>query len=140
MIEMIGDLIAGILGLIRKGEFQQASESLESAYYEFLKEDASFLQSIPKENLTEKLLTEHNYGNGHLEILAELFYAQAELFYAQAIKNKSLEFYEKSLILMEFVTRESKSFSLDKQSKISLIKNRIEQLIEGERKMEKGES
>ena len=85
-----------------------------------------------KENLTEKLLTEHNYGNSHLEILAELFYAQAELFYAQSIKNKSLEFYEKSLILLEFVIKGSKSFSLEKQARISYIKNRADEINKGE--------
>jgi hypothetical protein len=130
MIEMIGDLIDGILGLIKKGDFQQASKSLENVYYDFLKQDASFFQNIPSQDLTEKLLKEHNYTDNHLEILSELFYAQAELSYAQGNKNKSLEFYEKTLILLDFVINESQSFSLEKQSKISLIQKRINQLKE----------
>jgi hypothetical protein len=66
MIEMIGELIAGILGLIKKGDFGQASQSIEIAYSNFLREDASFFRSISKEKLTEKLIHEHNYTNGHL--------------------------------------------------------------------------
>ena len=92
MIEMIADLIAKLLGLIKKGEYQKASETLDHAYYNFLKQDAADLRGIPKEDLTNKLLKEHNYKNGHLEILSMLFYAQAELFYAQKNHAESLEY------------------------------------------------
>ena len=128
MIEMIAELIAGILGLIKKGDFQQASQSLDNAYYDFLKQDASLFRSIDKEKLTDELLSLHNYTHGHLEILSELFYAEAELLYAQGQQSRSTEFYEKTLTLYEFVNKESKTFSFDKELKISLIRNRIEQL------------
>ena len=39
MIEMIGDLMAGILGLIRKGKFDQASQGLSDIYRHMLRED-----------------------------------------------------------------------------------------------------
>jgi tetratricopeptide (TPR) repeat protein len=128
MIEMLGELIAGILGLIKKGDFRQASQSLENAYYDFLKQDASLFRSIAKEKLTDELIKKHNYTHGHLEILSGLFYAEAELLYAQGNNSESIEFYEKALILYEFVDKESKSFSFDNQSKISIIQNRIAQL------------
>ncbi len=131
MIEMLADLIAGILGLIKKGDFKQASQSLENAYYDFLKKDAAFFSCIPKNELTNKLLKEHNFTNGHLEILSELFYTQAELSYAQGNQTDSIEFYEKSLILSDFVLKATKTFSLEKQSKISLIQNRITKLKYG---------
>ena len=47
MIEMMGEFIAAILGLIKKGDYKQASESLDRAYHNLLKEDASFFQRIP---------------------------------------------------------------------------------------------
>jgi hypothetical protein len=128
MIEMMGELIAGILGLIKKGDFQQASQSLENAYIEFLKEDTSLFRNLPKEKMTDKLINEHNYTNSHLEILAGLFYAEAELSFAKGNQNASLEFYEKALILYEFVAKESKTFFVDKQSKITYIQERITEL------------
>lgn len=128
MIEMISKLIAGILGLIKKGELDPASQAIEQAYLDFLKEDASFFRSIPKEDLTQKLLYKHNYTNGHLEVLSELFYAQAELFYAKGKTAESLEFYEKSLILFEFIVNENKTYSDEKFSRISLIKEKIREL------------
>jgi hypothetical protein len=128
MIEMLGDLIASILGKMKLGKFKEASQALENAYYDFLKQDAAVFQNIPKEQLTEKLLHEHNFTNGHLEILSELFYAQAELSFAQSKKAESLDYYEKSLILMEFIEKETKLYSLEKESRMKLIIEHITQL------------
>jgi tetratricopeptide (TPR) repeat protein len=129
MIQMLGEVIARILGLIRKGDFQQASQSLENAYTDFLKQDAAFFRNIPKEKLTDELIKGHNYSNGHLEILSELFFVEGELLYTKGNVKESLEFYEKALILFDFVDKESKLFSLNRQSKISIIKSRIHHSI-----------
>jgi len=126
MIEMMGDLIAAILGLIKKGEYEVASRSIEHAFNSFLNEDASFFNRIPKEKLTDSLLKEHNYTNGHLEILSELFFAQGELLDAQGKSSESRLFYEKSLILLDYAIRESKTFSFDKEKKISVLKDKIQ--------------
>ncbi len=32
MIEMLAELVAGILGLIKKGDFQKASQSIDNAF------------------------------------------------------------------------------------------------------------
>ncbi len=130
MIEMIGDLIAGLIGLIRKGKLQQADNELERIYYDMLKQDAVFFRSIPKEKLTEELLEGHNYTNGHLEILAELFNAEAELSLARGNKAGSLEYSEKSLYLWEFVDREEKTLYPERLKKMEAIRERIAMLSE----------
>jgi hypothetical protein len=127
MIEMIGDLIAGILGMIKKGEFKLASQTLENAYFNFLNEDASFFRKIKKEKLTQELIEKYNYIDGHLEILSELFYAEAELLNARNSKKESAEFYEKSFILLDYAIKNSKSFSFEKQTKLTLLRNRLDQ-------------
>jgi tetratricopeptide (TPR) repeat protein len=130
MIEMIAELIAGILGLIRKGDYPKASQALENAYTDYLKEDAATLTSIPKEELTKQLLAEHHFTNGHLEILSELFFAQAELSCAKGKYTESLDFFEKSLILLEFLSNETDAFSIELQNKIQLRQEKIEQTSE----------
>lgn len=91
-----------------------------------LKEDASFFRNIPENELTHKLLDEHNYTNGHLEILAELFNTEAELCLSQGDKTGSLEYSRKSLILFEFIDSEQKIYSLERINKMESIKKRIE--------------
>jgi len=125
MIEMIGDLIAAMLGLIKKGDLDQAEKLLERGYYELLRRDASFFQLIPKEQLTDKLLGEHHYTNGHLSVLSELFFAEATLNEAHNKLKNSLIYYEKSLILLEFLEQEDKTWSAKREERKSLLKERI---------------
>lgn len=125
MIEMMGDLIAALMGRIRKGEFPKAAEMLDNLYYDLLKEDAAFFRAIPQDQLTAKLIQEHHYTNGHLQILAELFYAEAELRYAQGLKTESAEFYAKSLHLLEFLNTASRTFSMEQQERMKAIQSRL---------------
>ncbi len=133
MIEMIGDLIAALLGLIKKGDLEQAEKILERGYIELLRREASFFQSIPKEKLTTTLLTEHNYENGHLAVLAELFFAEATLSEAQKKLQYSLICYEKSLTLLEFLEQEDKTWSAKREERIDQIKIKIEELQSGKK-------
>jgi len=125
MLEMMGDLIAGILGLIKNGKFEQAETALENAFHDFLKEDAAFFRGLPIDKLNEKLIEEHNYTNGHLEILAGLFFTEAELLFAKDQQKNSTEPYTKALLLYEFVFKSTKTFSFDAEDRISFIKNQL---------------
>ena len=125
MIAMLMKFIGEVLGLIKKGDLEEASEELEKGYNTFLKEDAAFFRSIPEKELTGRLLSEHNYTNGHLEILAELFNAESELELAQGNKKESLGYSGKALILFEFVDKEQKTYSQERLDKIEAIKRRI---------------
>lgn len=128
MIEMMGEFIAALMGRIRKGEFPKATEMLDNLYQDLLKEDAAFFRAIPQDQLTVKLIQEHNYTNGHLQILAELFYAEAELRYAQGLKATSAEFYAKSLHLLEFLDTASRTFSMEQQERMKAIQSRLMEL------------
>ena len=128
MIEMLGEMLAGILGLIKKGEFEKAEEKLENLYYKMLKEDSAFFRDIPENELTDRLLHQHNYNNGHLEVLAELFNAEAELCLAQGNKPGSLDYSHKSLKLFEFVDKEYRTFSQERTDKMESIRERIRTL------------
>jgi hypothetical protein len=133
MIEMLGELIRAILGLIVKGNFQQAEEKINEAYLTFLRKDASFFHLIPLEKLTSTLLTEHNYTNGHLEILAELFYAEARLQDARGNLSESLVMYEKSLTLFSFTDENFKTYSEDRIEKMQKIRSRISNIIQNKK-------
>lgn len=128
MIEMIGDLIAAILGLIKKGDLEQAEKMIDRGYYELLRRDASFFQLIPKEHLTDKLLGDHHYTNGHLTILAELFYAEAMVSKASDKRDNSRVCFEKSLLLLEFLEQADKTYSDKRIERMNLIKKQLAEL------------
>jgi hypothetical protein len=125
MVEMIRDLIMGILGLIRKGDLEKAGDEIDRLYHNFLKEDSAFFTALSAKDLTTKLLKDHNYNYGHLEMLAWLFDAEAELELARGNEKLCVEFSQKELILFEFIDVEQKTYSLERAEKIEAIKKRI---------------
>jgi hypothetical protein len=128
MIATLMKFLGEVLGLIRKGDLKKASDQLEDGYNIFLREDSSFFRNIPEKKLTQDLLQEHNYTNGHIEILAELFNAEAELDMAKGDMSACLEFSRKALILFEFTDNEQKTYSAERLDKMEVLRNRIEEL------------
>ncbi|MFO7575249.1 MAG: hypothetical protein R6W67_08845 [Bacteroidales bacterium] len=122
---MLGNLIAAILGLVRKGEYARASENLNQIYYDMLKQDAAYFRTLPENELTDKLLQEHNYTNGHLEILAELFNAEAELSIARGNEESTLTYTRKALLLFEYIDKAYKTYSQDRIDKMHKLRERI---------------
>ncbi len=128
MVEMIGDLIAAFLGLLKKGDLDQAEKLIERGYIELLRNDASFFLLIPKDELTDKLIGEHHYEHFHLEILAELFFAEAKLAESQNHPGHSLACYEKSQILTEFLELEDKTWSARREERKGYLLEKISEL------------
>ncbi len=128
MMEMLSELIALLLGLIKKGDIQQASRQLERAYLDFLKKDASFFHTIPINELTNKLLTDHHFTSDHLKVLSELFYAEGELQRTKGHEQAALVHYQKALRLFEFVEQEKATFSFSNQKRHQELQQRIEHL------------
>ena len=125
LIEEMTKFLAFVLGLIKKGDYQKASEHLASSYYALLKEDAAFFRMIPEEELTNELLERHNYTNGHLEILTELFSAEAELCMAQMDSPGFVTYSRKALRLLKFIDIEYKTYSQERIDKMQMLERRI---------------
>jgi len=128
MVEMIGDLIAAFLGLLKKGDPDQAEKMIERGYVELLRNDASFFLLIPKEQLTDQLIGKHHYEHFHLEILGELFYAEGELAEARHQPEHGLACYEKSLILIEFLEKNDKTWSAKREERKVTLRDKIMEL------------
>jgi len=126
LIEEMSKFLGIILGLMKKGDYQKASEYLASSYYELLKKDAAYFRMIPEKDLTSELLDKHNYTNGHLEILAELFNAEAELCAAKKDNAGTLLYSQKSLRLFRFIDGEYKTYSQERIDKILMLEKRIQ--------------
>jgi len=132
MIEMLGDLIMGILGMLKRGRYKEAEEKLGEAFYTMLRKDAAFFADISVEKLTPTLIEDHNYTNDHLFILAELLYAQAELDLKRNRIPDSVIGFQKSLALYEFVDTARRTWSEERQERMKVIRGRIGELMKNE--------
>ncbi|MCG8582489.1 MAG: hypothetical protein MI866_21365 [Bacteroidales bacterium] len=128
MIEMMAEMIAIFLGLLKKGDTKQAEKRLNNAYREFLREDAAFFHQLPVEQLTTDLLEKHDYKHQHLKILSELFYAEGELSLKKGERSSARVVFEKALFIREFIENRASSFSLSDQERMNLLRERISNL------------
>ena len=129
MIEMLGDLLRAIFGLITRGDYRQAEKKLNEAFYTMLRKDSWFFHDIPVEKLTKTLIEDHNYTNNHLLILAELLHAEAELQFTRNNKTDSLQNFQKSLALFEFVDEAYRTYSEERLAKMEDIRKKIKDII-----------
>ena len=130
MIEMLGDLLRAIFGMITRGNYRQAEDKLNEAFYTMLRKDAWFFQHIPAEKLTQTLIEDHNYTNNHLLILAELLFAEAELQMAGNNKVMGLQDYRKSLTILEFLEQTERTYSEERIARIEEIRKKIRDMGE----------
>ena len=125
MIEMMAQFIAAVLAILRKGNLPEARQMLETAYYDFLKQDAAFFHDIPEEKLTDELIGQHHFTHGHLELLSELFYAEGEVEQSAGNHDDSLACYRKALRLVQFLADNSDTFSPLREERILLLRSKI---------------
>ena len=125
MTEMLAEMIAALLGLLKKGNTDSASQMLERMYFDLLREDAALFRKMNAEEFTDKFLDEHNYTYHHLEILAELFFAEAELATTLQKLDDALGNYNKSKIIFLKYLSYSKEFSFSTENKLKYIQEKI---------------
>lgn len=130
MIDMMADLIAGVLGLMKKKQFPEAEQKINRAFDEFFHQNAEYFDDISSKNFVEVLKSKGQFTNEHFQLLSDLFYVRGKLYFAQNKINESLEFYQKSLALLDYVDQHSQTYSFDNQKNISDIKNKIQKIVD----------
>jgi hypothetical protein len=128
MIEMFGEMLAGIFGLLRKRRYEEASQAIENAYTELLKKNASDILKVDTSELTEVLKKDFGFSQQHLEVVAGLLHAEAELNFRQKNFSESKILYQKSLTILKYLDKEQKVYSVERQNQISDIRKRISEI------------
>jgi hypothetical protein len=119
-IMMLLELIQKILGLRKKGFYKEAEEEINYIYnYLQLKKD---VQDMSAEDLIDYLIAEKKFTNYHLEVIAFLFKEQGELEINSTLK---LNFFRKAYFLLERADRESTSFSMERQLKLTELRDSL---------------
>ncbi len=125
MIEMMADLIRAVLALIGKRDLDKATHMVENAYVDFLKQEAAFFLSIPADSLTEKLLKEHHYTHGHLEVLAELMLLEADLYIASNKSEQASDYLKRAHGLFFYLLNHSGTYSPAHESRLADIEKKM---------------
>ncbi|SHF21765.1 hypothetical protein SAMN05444274_10479 [Mariniphaga anaerophila] len=114
---MLFEVIEKAINFRRKGKKKEAEEQI-SYFFSCLNLQNDF-QKKDIESLLNYLTTERKFSTNHLEMIAFVLKEQGEL--AEEAERK-LDFFRKAYFLLEKVDRESPSFSMDRQMKLSELR------------------
>jgi len=116
-LKMLFDVIQMILGHRKKGEEGLAHDQIDY-FYKCLKIEED-VRSKNIEELMNMLVDRKNLTNEHLEMVAIVLKEQGEL--SEKAEQK-LDFYRKSYFIFDKVERESTSFSMERQMKLTELR------------------
>lgn len=114
---MLFEVIQKILGYRKKGNKKEALQQIKYFYTCLDINEDVHTKSI--EELMDLLVNKKKLTNEHIEMVAIVLTEQGEL--AEDIEQKT-DFFRKSYFLLEKVERESTSFSMERQMKISKLR------------------
>ena len=114
---MLFEVIQKILRWRKKGEKGKAKDEIKY-FYQILKIETD-INSMKIEELIEFLEKEKNLTNEHIEMVAFVLKEQGEMEEDSKLK---IDFFRKSYFLLAKVERESITFSMDRQMKLSELK------------------
>lgn len=113
---MLFEVIQKILGYRKKGDKKQALQQIK--YFYTCLDIGEDVCSKSIEELMELLVDKRKLTNEHLEMVAIVLTEQGEL--EENIEQKK-DFFRKSWFLLDKVERESTSFSMERQLKLSKL-------------------
>ena len=116
-IMQLFDVIQKILRLRIKGQEEEAEEQIRY-FYTILKIETD-IAKLGIEELLDFLQNEKKLANPQIELLAFVLKEQGEL---AGEENIRLNFFRKAYFLLDKVERESTSFSMDRQMKLTELK------------------
>jgi len=115
---MLFEVIQRILGYRKKGEKGKAQEEIKY-FYKCLKIERN-VEEMSIEDLIEYLEKEKKLSNEQFEMVALVLKEQGELEDMPINKNN---FFRKAYFMLNKADRESTSFSMDRQMKLTELKN-----------------
>jgi len=111
------EVIHKILGHRNRGENEQAEDQIRY-FYNCLKIDTD-VRKLSIEELLALLQDERKLSNEHIELFAFVLKEQGELANKE---NDRINFFRKAYFLLDKVERESISYSIDRQMRLTELK------------------
>jgi hypothetical protein len=120
-LEKLSRVIAAMFGFRDKGFPEDALRLADEAYKELLNFNIEELAIMPVEKFVETI-NKIGYSANYLEALAGLAYETAKSFLVQKNIKYTQSFYQKALELYNLLNEKDKTFSFEREMKITELK------------------
>ena len=123
---VLGKILADLLGLKARGKVGEGIETAEKALISELDLNIDELISIPVQRFIKTLQEQKNFNNEDLEKLSDIFFLIAEEYGQRGIEGaKKKKLFKRSLIVYEYLDKTGSTYSLDRHTKIEIIKSLV---------------
>ncbi len=123
-LEKLSRVVAAMFGLREKGFPEDALRLADETYKELLDLNVEELAIMPTEKFVETI-RRIGYSGNYLEALAQLARGTADSFQAKEKSEFAQSFYKKSLELYYLLNEKDKTFSFEREMKITELKDLI---------------
>ena len=118
----LGIVLSKILGLKKEGQFDEALEIIDKALADFGLENTDYYLSLDIQDLENKRKKLQVLNNIQIKILADLLLEKGEIEIDQGNHESGRNCYTRVLLLLNYLTEVEKTFSFEREEKISKIK------------------
>lgn len=130
-VQQMTQVLSKILIQVLKLKKSESATEIITYTNEKLKEHLDFdieeFSSILEEKGLKYFISEKNFNNETLNIFADILFELAEqCFENLSTHQQSLKMYSQSLLIYEFIETDEKTYSIDRNVKISKIKDILE--------------
>lgn len=123
--KMLGTMFKSLLGLKHGTNTMQGIEIANQTLQSEIDLDLNMLLSIDPDNLIDYLLTNNKgFNEDNLDKLAEILFTIAE--YMPIEDSKPFLYYERSLVIYEYLDSTQKIYSLERHMRLEQIKNLLQ--------------
>lgn len=123
--DQLGEVIARLIGFRKRKDWEHAHEYIDEVSNDFLGIDINELRETDSPDLVDFLLKELNFTLDKLKILAELLKEKGETYFQQRNSVDALIFLNHSLTLFNYIDKEEKTYSLERNQKMEFINQRL---------------
>ena len=124
LTQVLNRILVQVMKLKKSGSATEIVNFTNEKLKETLDTNIEELSSIIDSKGLAYLKTDKNFDNENLNIFADIFYELAERCFEDSnTHQQSLKMYSQSLLIYEFIETDEKTYSIDRNVKITKIKD-----------------
>jgi hypothetical protein len=120
---VLGKILADLAGLVNEGKVSDGIEITNQALKNALDLDINELIELPSYKLLDTLVNKKKLSNENIEVIANILLLIADNLSEENDILKRKNFYEKCLLLFDYISQNTSTYSFDRHIKIEKIKN-----------------
>ena len=118
----LGKILADLLNLKAEGETNEGIQATEQALKEELELDLGYLAQLDDQQFIDHVTSKRNFNFLLLEHLGDVFLELGEGMLAVGDRENALLYLHKPLLIYEYISRESATYSLEREEKVMRIR------------------